>query len=196
MILKLAPSRLLVEILISDWLLKFLFRNSGFIMKLQGRLYSSVDDSPLPDVLGNLSKNGHFWSLLDISPYIPIFKTVKSKLHELSSIGHLNTLAPPYGQNSRNCESDDTVKGWGILINRIDAQNKASSSIYFISRSFQGQLRWPESGHLRVWGANSYNPKEFKPTRNIVCSAEIQMELVRFKIYFDLYTHEFRVGSN
>ena len=80
-------------------------------MKLYGRLYSSVDDSPLPDVLGNLSKNGHIWSLLDIFPYIPIFKTVKSKLHELSSIGHLNTLAPPCGQNSKNCESDDTVKG-------------------------------------------------------------------------------------
>ena len=32
--------------------------------------------------------------------------------------------------NSRNCESDDTVKGWGIQINRIDAQNKASSSTF------------------------------------------------------------------
>ena len=52
--------------------------------------------------------NGHFWIFF---PKIPIFKTVKSKLHELSSKGHLNTLAPPCGQNSRNCESDDTVKG-------------------------------------------------------------------------------------
>ena len=47
-------------------------------------------------------------------------------------------------RNSRNYESDDTVKGWGIQINRIDAQNKASSSHFFlfkvIRRSFPGRF--------------------------------------------------------
>ena len=75
-------------------------------MKIHSRLYSSVDDPPLLEMVGDFPGNGHFWPLEVgneiISGYFsdkfPLFKTVKSKLHELSSKGHLNTLAPPCGR--------------------------------------------------------------------------------------------------
>ena len=75
-------------------------------MKIHSRLYSSVDDSPPSGNYRSFSGNDHFWSLEAanelISVYFPdifpLFKTVKSKLHELSSKGHLNTLAPPCGR--------------------------------------------------------------------------------------------------
>ena len=49
------------------------------MMKFYGKLYSSVDDSPLPDILENLSKNGHLWPLLDIFSMDPHIQNCKIK---------------------------------------------------------------------------------------------------------------------